>query len=108
MLMYDIFTHTLKRRSATFFYARRSRTLDFQHPIKIVMEGEVEADVGLMGDVATIDDGPQLPSSPERAHSGVCDPTRSSSAVSQMAEKGRNDVEAQDERAQKGTCGKPD
>ncbi|GMI32054.1 hypothetical protein TrCOL_g9159 [Triparma columacea] len=63
------------------------------------MEGEVEADVGLMGDVATIDDCPQLPSSPERARSGVCDPTRSSPSVSQMAEKGRNDIEAQDEGA---------
>ena len=63
------------------------------------MEGEVEADVGLEGDVATIDDGPQLTSSPERAHSGVCDPTRSSPAVSEMAEKGRNDIEAQDEGA---------
>ena len=61
------------------------------------MDGEVEADVGLVGDVATIKDGPQLPSSSERAHSGVCGPTRSSPAVSQMAEKGRNDIEAQDE-----------
>jgi hypothetical protein len=33
-----------------FFYARRSRSHDFQHPIKIVMEGEVEADVGVMND----------------------------------------------------------
>jgi hypothetical protein len=63
------------------------------------MEGEVEADVGLVGDVATIDDGPQLPSSPERAHSCVCDPTRSSPAVSEMAEMGRNYIEAQDEEA---------
>jgi hypothetical protein len=61
------------------------------------MEGEVEADVGLEGDVATIDDGLQLPSSPERAHSGVFRPTSSSPAVSEMAEKGRNDVEAQNE-----------
>ena len=51
MLIYSVFTHTKKsllRRH--FINARRSRTHDFQHPIKIVMEGEVEADVGVMND----------------------------------------------------------
>ena len=74
MPIYDIFTHTKRRRSATFFDARRSQTHDFQHPTKIVMEGEVEADAGVVNDAGKTNVALESSSGPNHAPSAIHGP----------------------------------
>ena len=70
MPIYNIFTHTKKRRSATFFL----RMHDFQHPIKIVMEGEVEADAGDVNDAGKTNYASEPPSGPNHTPSAIRGP----------------------------------
>ena len=68
----DIFTHTKKsllRRH--FINAHQSRTHDFQHPIKIVMEGEVEADAGVANDIGETTYSSEPPTGPNLAQRGT-------------------------------------
>jgi hypothetical protein len=74
MPSYDIFTHTKKTPLRHLFYARRSRTHDFQLPIKIVMEGEVEADAGVANDAGETYYASEPPAGPNHTPSVIHGP----------------------------------
>ena len=75
MPIYDIFhSHQKNAAPPPFFYARRSRTHDFQRPIKIVMEGEVEADAGVVNDAGETNFSSEPPSGPNHTPSAIHGP----------------------------------